>query len=220
MTAIFPALPGLAWSVSKQPRFATRVQRAVNGRELRVLDQPSPIWTWTLRYEILRDHNDQRGGTALGGGYDELRSLMGFFLQQQGALQQFYFDDPTDDLVVGGYIGTGDGSAATFQLQRLMGAALGAPNTGFYEPVTAVNLGAGAYPFNLYFNGVRQSASNYTLGPNGVVTFVTPPPAGQSITADFSYFFTVRFADDTAEFENFMYQLWSLKQIKLQSVLP
>ena len=60
MTAIFPAHPGLGWSDSKTPRFATRVQRAVSGRELRVLDQPNPIWTWTLTYSMLRDKNDTR----------------------------------------------------------------------------------------------------------------------------------------------------------------
>ena len=45
------------------------------------------------------------------------------------------------------------------------------------------------------------------------------PGSGVVITADFTYYFLVRFAEDTAEFENFMYQLWSLKQVKLQSVL-
>ena len=50
------------------------------------------------------------------------------------------------------------------------------------------------------------------------MTFTAPPPSGQAITADFTYWFRVRFADDTAEFENFMYQLWQSKQIKLQSV--
>ena len=52
------------------------------------------------------------------------------------------------------------------------------------------------------------------------MTFDTPPATGQLVAADFTYRFRVRFADDTAEFENFMYQLWQLKQIKLQSVLP
>jgi hypothetical protein len=58
MTAIFPTLPGLGWSVSKTPRFATRIQRAVSGRELRVVEQPNPIWTWTLTYTLLRDAHD------------------------------------------------------------------------------------------------------------------------------------------------------------------
>ena len=86
---------------------------------------------------------------------------------------------------------------------------------GFSEPIVAPNLVSA-----IYFNGVLQSASGYTVdATSGLVTFTTAPPASQAITADFSYYFRVRFADDTAEFENFMYQLWSLKQVKLQSVL-
>src|SRR5438270_598964 len=99
MTAIFPSLPGLGWSVVKSPRFATRIQRAVNGRELRALDQPNPIWSWILTYPLLRDRSDARAPSGAGIGYDELRTLAGFFLQQQGALQPFLFDDPTDNAV-------------------------------------------------------------------------------------------------------------------------
>ena len=208
MTAIFPTLPGLGWSVTKAPRFATRIQRAVSGRELRVLDQPYPIWTWTLTYTLLRDSRDVRGVGGLGVGYDELRTLAGFFLQQQGALTSFLFADPTDDSITGQVIGTGDASAAAFQLVRGMG--------DFAEPINAPDAVSA-----IYFNGVRQDQAGYTVDPaTGLVTFVTPPPAGQIITADFTYYFRVRFADDTAEFENFMYQLWQLKQVKLQSVLP
>jgi len=212
VTAIFPTLPGLAWSVSKQPRFATRIQRAVSGRELRALDQPNPIWTWTLTYSLLRDQWDARGGAGQGTGYDELRTLMGFFLEQQGAFQPFLFADPSDNSVTGQMLGTGDGSTAAFQLMRTMGAAL--PGGGFAEPITAPNVVA-----DVYFNGVRQSPGGYSVdATSGLVTFTTPPPAGQSVSADFTYYFRVRFADDTTEFENFLYQLWSLKQIKLQSV--
>src|SRR6266853_1952480 len=99
MTAIFPSLPGLAWSVTKAPRFATRIQRAVSGREL--------------------------------------RTLAGFFLQQQGAFQQFLFDDPTDGTVTGQAIGTGDSSANVFQLVRSMG--------GCAEPMTAPNTVSAVY---------------------------------------------------------------------------
>ena len=87
---------------------------------------------------------------------------------------------------------------------------------GFDEPVTAPNIVS-----TIYFDGIRQSAATYSVDPaTGLVTFATPPPSGRVITADFTYYFRVRFADDTAEFENFMYQLWQLKQVKLQSVLP
>jgi uncharacterized protein (TIGR02217 family) len=208
MTAIFPALPGLGWSVSKAPKFATRVQKAISGRELRVADQALPTWTFTLTYEILRDEHDTRGYPGgLGNGYDELRTLMGFFLQQQGSFAAFLFNDPTDDSVTGQYLATGDASTTIFQLYRTFG--------GFTEPVVAPNV-VGA----IYFNGVAQSPSGYSVNAaNGLVTFTTAPGSGVTITADFTYYFLVRFADDAAEFENFMYQLWSLKQIKLQSVL-
>lgn len=207
MTAIFPVLPGLGWSVSKSPRFATRVQRAVSGRELRVLDQPNPIWTWTLTYTMLRDKNDTRGTTGPGVGYDELRTLMGFFLQQQGSFQPFLYDDPTDDQASAQAIGTGDGSATSFQLVRSM--------NGFAEPITAPHAVS-----TIYFNGMMQSSSSYGVDANtGIVTFVSPPPAGQLLTADFSYYFRVRFGDDSADFENFLYQLWALKQVKFQSAL-
>jgi uncharacterized protein (TIGR02217 family) len=93
-----------------------------------------------------------------------------------------------------------------------MGAAL--PGGGFAEPITAPNsLSA------IYFDGVVQSPSGYSLASTtGLLTFTTPPPAGQIVTADFTYYFLVRFADDSADFENFLYQLWALKQVKFQSV--
>ena len=212
MTAIFPALPGLGWSVTKAPRFSTRIQRAVSGRELRALDQPWPIWTWTLTYALLRDKWDARAQGSMGGGpgvgYDELRTLAGFFLQQQGGFQPFLFDDPTDAAVTAQPLGAGNSSASQFQLVRTM--------PGFAEPITAPNTVTA-----IYFNGVLQSPSGYSVDPDtGIVTFTIPPPMGQSITADFTYRFRVRFADDTAEFDNFMYQLWQLKRLRLQSVLP
>ena len=204
MTAIFPSLPGQGWSVTKAPRFATRIQRAVNGRELRALDQPYPLWNWTLTYPLLRDRSDARATSS--PSYDELRTLAGFFLQQQGALQPFLFDDPTDDSVTAQPLGTGDSSRTAYQLVRTMG--------GFAEPITAPNTVSA-----VYFDGIVQPAANYTVdAATGVVVFTSPPPSGPSVTADFTYYFRVRFADDTAEFENFMIQLWQARQIKLQSV--
>ena len=207
MTVIFPTLPGLGWSVTKMPRFAGRIQNAVSGRELRVLDQVNPIWTWTLTYSLLRDKWDTRAATGPGVGYDELRTLAGFFLQQQGTFRPFLFEDPTDNAVVNQVLGTGNGDARAFQLVRSMG--------GFDEPITAPN-----FVSAIRRNGVHQDPAGYTVdNETGIVTFATPPPAGHVVVTDFSYRFRVRFAEDSAEFENFMYQLWQLKQIKLQSVL-
>src|SRR5260370_32487558 len=103
--------------------------------------------------------------------------MAGFFLQQQGALLPFLFDDQTDDMVTGQSLGTGDSSTSVFQLVRAM--------ADFAEPITAPNLVTA-----LYFNGVLQPSGAYSIdGNTGLVSFTTPPPAGQAITADFTYYF-------------------------------
>jgi hypothetical protein len=68
------------------------------------------------------------------------------------------------------------------------------------------------------------SASGYLatttsiLQPNGLVTFGTAPTATVAVTADFSYYFRVRFKNDLQEFENFLSNLWSAKTVELRSV--
>ena len=206
MALVFPALPGLAWSVTKSPTFQTRIQRAVSGRELRALDYPYPLWQFTLVFDLLRDNPS--------AGYDELRTLMGFFMLCRGAFGTFLFRDPSDDRVVGQQIGVGDASTAVFQLQRTMGTML--PGGGFQEPIVAPDAVSA-----VYFNGITQSPSSYSVDAStGLVTFNTAPGGGLIITADYSYYFRCRFIDDSYAFENFMYQLWQLKKLTFISVRP
>lgn len=203
---VFPSLPGLAWSVTKTPTFQTRIQRAVSGRELRALDYPYPLWQFTLVFDLLRDNP--------AAGYDELRTLMGFFMLCQGAFGTFLFRDPSDDQVTGQQIGVGNASATVFQLQRAMGATL--PGGGFLEPILAPNLVS-----TVYLDGITQSPASYSVDPNtGLVTFATAPGSGLVITADYSYYFRCRFVDDSYAFENFMFRLWQLKKLTFISVRP
>ena len=276
---VFPVLPGLAWSVTKTPEFKGRKQTGISGRELRLLDQALPIWHFKLVYEFLRD----------GGGFDELRTLMGFFAQQQGSFQAFLFAAPGDNQVAGqalpaasmvlqsaapnaggtAYVvgdqvqpavgsgtaallqvtgisggaitglavlsggayslvavnnvalsgGSGSGATAnlswltTTQLVRTMGVLL--PSGGLVEPIVAPDTVS-----QLYYNGMRQSGWSVD-GDTGIVTLAAPFTGPQpAISADFTYWFRCRFEDDQQDFENFMYQLWSLKEMKFQSVLP
>ena len=204
MALIFPTLPGLAWSVTKTPTFQTRVQRAVSGRELRALDYPFPLWQFALVYDFLRDNPE--------AGYDELRSLLGFFMLCQGAFGTFLFQDPSDFQVIGQQIGVGNASTTAFQLQRTMGAIL--PNGGFLEPITAPDIVRA-----IYFNGITQDPTTYSVDPaTGLVTFGIAPASGLTITADFTYYFRCRFADDKYDFENFMFRLWQLKKLTFISV--
>jgi uncharacterized protein (TIGR02217 family) len=204
MALIFPALPGLAWSVTKSPTFQTRIQRAVSGRELRALDYPYPLWQFTLVFDFLRDNP--------AAGLDELRTLMGFFMLCQGAFGTFLFQDPSDDRVSGQQIGTGDTLRTVFQLQRTMGETL--PGGGFLEPILAPNVVSA-----VYFNGIIQDPAGYSVDSmTGLVTFNTAPGSGLIITADYSYYFRCRFVDDSYAFENFMFRLWQLKKLTFISV--
>jgi uncharacterized protein (TIGR02217 family) len=204
MAVIFPTLPGLAWSVTKSPTFQTRVQRAVSGRELRALDYPYPLWQFTLTFEFLRDNP--------AAGFDELRTLMGFYLVCQGAYGSFLFSDPSDHRTTGEVLGIGDSSASSFQLRRAMGVGL--PGGGFIEPITAPQTIDA-----VYLNGIVQSPAGYNVdGETGLLTFATPPGAGATITADFTYYFRCRFIEDRYDFENFMHQLWQIKKLTFISV--
>lgn len=209
MTSLFPVGATLSWSVIKDWRFATRKQQAVSGRQLRLLDQPYPIRTWTLTYELLRDKNDLRQAMGSGYGYDELRTLAGFYAQMQGSFQSFWFDDPTENYNAGTQFGTGDGSNLVFQLLKVFG--------GFTEPAWAIN--------NLeavYVDGNVADPTTYSVNAStGIVTFIggSAPGNGAVLTADFSFYFWVHFSEDTISFENFMYQLWTLKQVKLEAVI-
>lgn len=210
---IFPTLPGLVWSVMKAPTFATRVQRGISGRELRVSDQQYPIWEWTLQYDVLFDQSDVRQTNPKGPGIGhnpDLRTLMGFFCSRKGSFQAFAYVDPTDSSVTNEFLGTGDGVSNKIQLTRSLG--------GWIDLVTDFNVIT-----QVRYNGVNQGG-NFSGGPlnnPGLLTDIRGPvPSGVSITADFTYYWRVRFSNDMTEFENFMYQLWSTRQIKFKSVLP
>jgi len=206
MPLVFPTLPGLAWSVTKSPTFQTRIQRAASGRELRALDYPYPLWQFTLVFDLLRDNP--------AAGYDELRTLMGFFMLCQGAYGPFLFRDPSDERVAGQRIGVGNASTTVFQLQRAMGTSL--PGDGFQEPIVAPNVVSA-----VYLDGITQNPASYSIDPDtGLVTFENAPGSGLIITTDFSYYFRCRFIDDSYAFENFMYQLWQLKKLTFISVRP
>jgi uncharacterized protein (TIGR02217 family) len=210
---VLPKLVGQGWSVKKTPTFQTRIQRAASGRELRALDYPYPLWQFELEWAALGDNLGNPANTGAIGSLlaTDLRTLIGFFLSCQGAFATFLYDDPTDDNVRGQSISTGDGVATTFQLVRTFGAAF-----AFSEPMTAPGTVSA-----VYFNGLRQPPSSYSVAPTtGLVTFTAAPPAGAAITADFSYYFRCRFMSDAYTFENFMYRLWSLKKLDFISVRP
>lgn len=211
---IYPTIRGLAFPVKRIPTWDTLVQQGSSGREVRLSYWANPIWHWELKYNYLKDNQ----GDLIPGSLDtDLTTLQGFYLQAAGRLNSFLYDDVTPgmqpgtgpwDSVNGQAIGTGDGTTTTFQLIRNTG--------GFTEIIQAPYT---APPPQAYLNGVAKTyGTDYAVNATGQIVWGTPPGVGVAITADFSYFWAVRFDDDNMEIDEVLYQLWELKTVKLCQV--
>jgi uncharacterized protein (TIGR02217 family) len=189
-------LPGLKWDVINAPEFRTHAQRAVSGRELRAAFMQYPLWTFRLAYEVLL--------AGLAG--TEKDTLLGFFLARQGSFDSFLYDNPADNTATAMPFGTGDGTITAFQLTR----ALGAGGFSFAEPVQNLNGAPGIYVAGT----LKTVTTHYTISATGLVTFVTAPAAGQTLTWTGAFYYRCRFLNDMSEFKNFMKDLWSLDKLE------
>lgn len=186
----FPVLPGLAWSVLKTPQWSTRIQTSVNGKELTAANWSKPKWKFQLTYEFLR-----------ADSLAELQSLVGFFMLMKGAFDDFFYVDPTDHNVVDYQFATGNGSATSFQLTRPIGT---------WQDSVLVN----GTP-TIKVAGTPVTPASVTPGINSTtIVFGSAPANAAAITWTGNYYFRCRFLQDEAEFENFLYQLWTLKKIE------
>ena len=205
---VFPTLPQ-GWSITKTPSWPGRSLRSVSGLEWRATDQTYPRYEWELTYPILRDGSYAKHTGGTGDGYDEFHDLAGFFNLFAGGFSTFLYDDPTDDSVVGQYIATGDGVNSVFQLQRTIGGTL--PGGGWTDPIYAINAIKA-----VYLNGTptMNYMVNYT---SGQIRICPSLGNGVVVTVDFTYYWYVRFMQDSMNFENFLLQLWQNKSVKFTS---
>ena len=67
-------------------------------------------------------------------------------------------------------------------------------------------------------NGVLLPTSAYSLAYPNVLSFATAPALTAQVAADYSFYFLCRFSDDTTDFENFAFNLWTNQSVKLQTV--
>lgn len=196
--AVFPAMPGLRWGSVKTPMWSTKIQRSASGRELRAAYYSAPLYKISLSYEVLRS-----------GALAELQTMVGFFNARKGSFDSFLYRDPEDNSVTDHLFGVAIAGQTQYQLLRAYG--------GHLEPVLAPQLtGDGAVVISV--NGAPQTAgTHYTLGVDGLVTFVNPPEAGHVLRWSGNFYYRVRFMQDSADFDNFLYQLWALKKIEIQT---
>ena len=195
--SVMPYLPGQAIEVEKSPVWNTKVVRSASGRERRTAIQPFPLWQFTLKYEVVRHKST----------VEELGVLWEFFNSMQGQYINFLFLDPTDNYVTAGQFGVGNGSATAFQLQRAINS--------WYEPIYAAYLPA------IYVNGALKTlGTDYTLGTNGIVNFVSAPANAAVLTWTGYFYYFCRFEQDDFRLAQIVQKLWSNDGLKIISCIP
>jgi uncharacterized protein (TIGR02217 family) len=195
---VFPSLPGEGWPVRKTIVTKTTIQEAANGQEVRFPNFVAPRWKWSLTMNVLRD--------LPASAFYELTTLLGIFTSKLGPWDSFLYDDPSDHLVTSQLIGTGNGTLKSFQMQR----SLASGTQPVYDIKTSLPTPV------VYLGGVSQG-SGWSIS-NGLLTFSSAPGNGVQITADFGYYWRVRFLNDETEFEEFAQGFWEGKKVEFISV--
>jgi uncharacterized protein (TIGR02217 family) len=185
----------LALMATGGPSYKTNINPAYSGFEQANIAWSQSRGSWDVSFE----HK-----TAA-----EYNSLLAMFHAARGMAHRFRLLDPTDYSVTGGYIGTGDGSNKIFQLQKVYTFPISQYQVTrpIQTPITSsvVDFAGNALPdsINVYDNGSLQTHhAGYTVDATkqysldyktGIITFITAPVAGHTITADFQFHYPVRF---------------------------
>ena len=171
---VFPSLSGITWGSTKKPEFKTTVFESLSGQESRIAFRKYPKWIFKISFEFLIDDKET----------EDVQSLLGFLLKHCGMQTAFLYSDPNDNTVVKQYLGTGNSLTTTFQLTRSI--------NGFSEPVENIN-----GSLLIYINNVL--VTNYTLSSSGTITFTLAPSYGDILSWSGSYYYKVRFLNDSHE---------------------
>ena len=192
-----------AWKLKKTPRFNTTVQEstALQG-SVYVANAVYPVWDFEFTIPYVSGRMDDPTS--------DIANLMGLFIAAKGRAGTFLFTDPYDNSVTNFQFGTGDGTSQVFPLTRPIGS------NGALDIVQ--NLNGSPSIFN---NGTLVSPSGgYSIDSRGVVTFNTAPASGHALTWTGSFYFLVRFKQDSlADLEQFFTGSWSINTFELESFL-
>lgn len=211
--SVFPALPGLAGRLTISDQFDTVVYTSSNAYEVRIPKFQDPLLRFKIEYYL-------KDGMDAEQTFEPIRS---FFRARKGSAESFLLDAS----VVTGRASDG---VVTGQPLSVVGS--------YYAPIihTVSGYDEAIYEIktfdNLYENGVPKSVSAYAIlgsNPKGVYNGVTCPSKivhfttalgadrapTTPITADFHWYYRVRFAKDQLDYDGIMAQLFELNELDL-----
>jgi hypothetical protein len=211
--AIFPALPGLAGRLSISDEYDNIIYRGSNGYETRVPKLQDPMLRFKIEYILKDGYNAEQT-------FEPIRS---FFRARRGSYESFLLDAS---------VITGRASDA-----NVTGQALNVDGT-YYSPIIHTVSGYDESIYELHSitvkeNGVTTPTTKYELlgpspkgnyngfsWPGAIIHFQNATNTGNRaptvpVTANFSWYYRVRFANDTSSYDALMAQLYELNELEL-----
>ncbi|MFY9342226.1 MAG: DUF2460 domain-containing protein [Planctomycetota bacterium] len=190
--------------------FSTLIHETATGHEFRTARQSRPRHRFSLMKELQSSA--------------EARALKAFAIQRRGSQHSWKLKDWSDFTTAAdgesaptasdAVLGTGTGSyAGPYQLLKTYGAGQpGEHNRVLTLPVTGTIVAA--------VNGTPTTA--FTTNSLGQLTFTTPPPNGQVVTAGCEFRVPVRFErsiDEWAKLRADAYGVWAMAEVACVEVL-
>ena len=131
---------------------------------------------------------------------EEANELMGFAALLKGNYEPFLWLDPEDYEEKGVQLPMI--SPGVYQAVMRIG--------GYAEPVDYIE------NVTVYIDGAKQSSGVYSV-VNGMIKFSISPSASSKVTADYTYYWKVRFTQDEMEIQNIFVNLNDSKTFKMVS---
>ena len=168
------------------PAFKNVIQESIAGNEQRICQWTKCRATGDLSYGMLTS-SDPDG---------DFQAILALWRAHFGSFYPFRFKDWSDFTVSDEVFGTGNGTLKDFQLTKLYDPALlllGTPGTLLYlRQITLPN-----DDVVIKLDGVTQIAGTHYTMSSGLVSFVTAPPSGKTMTWTGTFDVPVRFDADS-----------------------
>lgn len=218
--AVFPKLPGLSWEMKTKDEFFNLIQSAAApGFETRLSLGPDPLVHFDLIYNWLRQPGSQADGPAQS---DELMTIRGFHRARRADFDSFLLYAP--DVTENASDGTVTGQVLTSDANHI--APLVITRGGFDENIyeaAGVNGNPGVAPVIKRAGTPIVAGTDYNIvGPGFALAGVTYPglavqflTSDVGITADFSWYYRVRFAQGMQEYDKFLALLYSAQTVQV-----
>lgn len=214
--------PGVTWNYKKTPKFSNISQTPQSAKHPATSTlQQGTIFEIELVFSYLKQNRRIISPWSVS---NDLQYLQEFYEAVGGGFNWFVFDPSVssfEDMSItsdfsklkNGFIGIGDGVTTSFPLWRST-VALGGGQVNLLERIQNATSVTG-----IYVNNAEQLSSTYTINQfPATVVFNTPPPTGGVVSWGGTYAYLCQFAEDSIDFNEFMFQLWELQSLKLTTV--